>query len=55
MMTGGPSDTNSPMVFVGMFPGRTLSSPADLTVALIFSGPDDQIYWATPVSLRDSV
>ena len=52
MAVGSRSDTNGPMVFAGMFHDRKLSSPSDLLIALIFSGPDQQIYWATPITLR---
>jgi hypothetical protein len=47
-----PSDANGPLVFTGMLRGAKLSSPSDLTVVLIFSGPDQQIYWATPLTLK---
>jgi hypothetical protein len=47
-----PSDTNGPLVFTGMLRDSKLSSPSDLTVVLIFSGHDQQIYWATPLTLE---
>lgn len=43
------SDATSPISFVGKFHDTTISSPSELTVALIFTGPDQQIYWATRV------
>lgn len=43
------TDTASPLAFEGEFPDAAGLTPADLLVALIFVGPDQQIYWATRV------
>jgi hypothetical protein len=39
-----------PLSFVGSLPAAAAGSPSDLLVALVLSGPDEQIYWATRVS-----
>jgi hypothetical protein len=44
------TDTPAPITFAGIFPARTGMQPSDLLVALIFIGPDQQIYWATPLT-----
>jgi hypothetical protein len=43
------ADTASPLAFEGEFPDAAGLTLADLLVALIFVGPDQQIYWATRV------
>lgn len=45
-----PPDTPGPVTFTAMLDGKSLpvTDPSrQLTVALVFLGPDDQIYWAT--------
>jgi hypothetical protein len=44
------TDIASPLSFEGEFPDAAGLTPADLLVALIFVGPDQQIYWATRVT-----
>jgi hypothetical protein len=44
-----PSGSPGPIGFTGSFTGTGLT-PDDLMVALIFTGPDRQIYWADRVS-----
>ena len=45
-----PADVTEPITFVGRFPDTAGLSAADLIVALVLSGPGNQIYWATRIS-----
>jgi hypothetical protein len=47
----GDAGAPGPITFVGSLAGADGASPSDLMVVLVLTGPDNQIYWATPVDL----
>ncbi|GAA4573522.1 hypothetical protein GCM10023176_38710 [Micromonospora coerulea] len=47
-----PANQTGPIVFTALFPGKGPMTVDRLTVAIIFVGPDHQIYWTLPVPVH---